>query len=337
MAYVKLKLGNLFDEPTDLVVLPCSTGGTVTNFVANHLRNYEIPRPRARMRLGDVDIRPFDGAENVAQFAAFAVSVKSMSSTKDAIAEIGESLGRATREYDALRRVSAPLLGAGAGGLRSENVVEELSRGFKKTAAEDAVLTIFALHKTVIDRLRGKQLQETMPERAIEKKKNKTEIQHTPIRVFISYSGTSPLHKKWVAEFAAHLRSNGLDARLDQWHLRGGMDLPQWMANELQLADRVIIITDSRYTERADGRVGGVGWETMLIQGDMSSRSAEDYRYIVVVREDHFSSGVPIYLKTKYCIHWTSDGDESQLQSELLKELYNIEKAPPIGEPPVFV
>ena len=86
MAYVKLKLGNLFHEPTDLVVLPCSTGGTVTNFVANHLREYDIPRPRRGMRLGDVDVRPFDGAENVAQLVAFAVSVKRMVSTEEAIA-----------------------------------------------------------------------------------------------------------------------------------------------------------------------------------------------------------------------------------------------------------
>ena len=337
MAYVKLKLGNLFDEPTDLIVLPCSTGGTVTNFVANHLREYEIPRPRIGMRLGDVDILPFDGAENVAQFAAFAVSVRHMSSTEETIAEIGELLGRATHEYDAIRRVSAPLLGAGAGGLRSEDVVEALSHGFKKTAVEDAVLTIFVLHKNVIDRLRGKQSRKTDSVRATEEDKAKTEIKHTPTRVFISYSGTSHVHKEWVEELATYLRSNGLDARLDQWHLRGGMDLPQWIANELQLADRVIIVTDSRYTERADGRIGGVGWETMLIQGDMSSRPPDDYRYIVIVREDHFSSGVPTYLKTKYCIHWASDGDESQLQLELLKELYNVEKAPPIGEPPVFV
>lgn len=336
MPLVKLKLGNLFDEPADLIVLPCSTVGTVTNFVANHLRQYDIPHPRAGMRLGDIDVQPFKGAENVAQFAAFAVSVKEMSSTETAIAKIGESLGKVTCDNDAVRRISAPLLGAGAGGLRSEDVVEALSRGFKSKAAEDAVLTVFVLHQDVIDRLRGKQSREAAAEKTIEPVK-KNEVQRSPIRVFITYSGTSPTHKKWVAELATYLRSNGLDARLDQWHLRGGMDLPQWMANELQLADRVIIITDSRYAERADGRVGGVGWETMIIQGDMSSRGPDDYRYIVLVREDHFSSGVPRYLKTKYCIHWTSDGEESVLKSELLKELYSIEKAPPIGQPPVFV
>lgn len=115
------------------------------------------------------------------------------------------------------------------------------------------------------------------------------------------------------------------------------MDLPQWMANELNLADQVIIISDRRYTDRADGRVGGVGWETMLIQGDMFNRSINDCRYIVIVREDSFDAGIPLYLRTKYCIHWPSTEDESALRIKLLKELYDVEKAPPIGEPPVFV
>lgn len=339
MAYVKLKFGNLFEEPTDLVVLPCSTSGSITNFVENHLREYNIPHPQQNMKLGDVDIKPFEGVESVAQFVAFAVSVEGTSSTKkQAIIKIGQSLGNATKKYDAVRRISVPLLGAGAGRLYSEDVIMALSNGFKASAADDAVLTIFILNENVIERIRNKQLEiKSSKNVGVLEEQCALKIQHAPSRVFISYSGTSPSHKQWVAELATYLRANGIDARLDQWHLRSGMDLPQWMTNELQLADRVILITDSRYTERADGRVGGVGWETMLIQGDMSSRPVEDYRYIVIVREDHFSLGVPIFLKTKYCIHWASDSEEKQLQSELLKEIYNVEKAPPIGNPPVFV
>jgi hypothetical protein len=33
--FVKLRLGDLFAGPADLIVLPCSTGGTITRFVAN--------------------------------------------------------------------------------------------------------------------------------------------------------------------------------------------------------------------------------------------------------------------------------------------------------------
>ena len=52
---VKLRIGNLFDGPSDLIVLPCSTAGTITGFVARSLVDYDIPHPRVGMRLGAVD------------------------------------------------------------------------------------------------------------------------------------------------------------------------------------------------------------------------------------------------------------------------------------------
>ena len=48
------------------------------------------------------------------------------------------------------------------------------------------------------------------------------------------------------------------------------MDLPQFMTNELMLAERVLIISNEKYAAKANGRHGGVGWESMSIQGDMA-------------------------------------------------------------------
>ena len=326
--FVRLQLGDLFDGPADLIVLPCSTSGTITRFVANRLLEYTIPRPKRGMVLGEVDIMPFIGAENIAQYVAFAASVLSMTSKSDAIYKIGLALGQFSFDNESVRTISAPLLGAGAGGLRSEIVIESLSEGFQKTAAKEAVLTVHILHESVYDRLtHGDALREAP---------TPTPPSSKPIRVFISYSGTSDRHKKWVAALGTFLRANGVDARLDQWHLRNGMDLPQWMTNELEMAERVIIISDARYSERADGRSGGVGWETMLIQGDMSNLPPQSTKYLVIVREDAFDSGVPRYLKTKFCIHWKSNSDEQKLRNELLKELYNVSLAPPLGSPPTY-
>jgi hypothetical protein len=151
----------------------------------------------------------------------------------------------------------------------------------------------------------------------------------------VSGGRSRPVHSLgWVAELGTFLRANGNDARLDQWHLRKGMDLPQWMANEVELAERVVIISDSRYRDRADKRTGGVGWETMLIQGDMAQQSPDSRKYLIIVREDQFKDGVPIYLKTKFSIHWKSNGEEAKLRDDLLKELYDVELAPPLGSPP---
>jgi TIR domain len=158
-----------------------------------------------------------------------------------------------------------------------------------------------------------------------------------PIRVFISYSHTSPQHEKWVESLATFLRNNGVDARLDVWHLRYGMDLAQFMTNELNLADRVIIVSDERYAEKADGRVGGVGWETMIVQGHLSRLPPDSTKYLVIVRSADLDPGLPSYLKTKFVIHWPDATNSEPHRQTLLRELYEIIKIPPLGPRPVFV
>jgi hypothetical protein len=159
-----------------------------------------------------------------------------------------------------------------------------------------------------------------------------------PVRAFLSYTATSDAHSTWVAGLGTFLRQNGIDARLDQWHLRRGMDLQQWMCNELQLADRVIIIANEPYAQKADGRHGGVGWETMLIQGDMSRLPALSTKYLVVVREEDEEKGLPFYLRTKFTIHWSpSMQQDAALQQQLLDALFETDKTPPLGEPPIVL
>lgn len=325
---VRLRLGDTFDRPSDMIVLPCSTDGTVTPFVAERLLQYTIPKPKGKMRLGEVDAVAFVGAENISQFVAFACSVENMKTNEEAIEDIGRQIGEFSNQNPSVRDIAAPLLGAGAGGLPSELSVAAISRGFKRSAAKHATLTVHILHKVVYQRFLDKK--STTEGTAL------VSSSHGPARVFISYTGTNTRHNDWVAELGSFLRENGVNARLDQWHLRRGMDLPQWMTNELDLAERVIIVSDSRYSDRADGRSGGVGWETMIIQGDMSNLPPDSTKYIVIVREDDFDIGVPRYLKTKYCMHWGTRADDEALKNELLQELYDIPKEPPIGLPPTL-
>jgi hypothetical protein len=113
---VKLRVGNLFEGPTDLVVLPCSTAGTIIGFVARSLADYSIPHPRVGMALGEVEFLPFEGAENIAQFVGFAAKVKSHDSSLLAIQEIATAVGKFTQELSEVKAVAAPLLGAGEGG-----------------------------------------------------------------------------------------------------------------------------------------------------------------------------------------------------------------------------
>lgn len=323
-AWVKLRFGNMFDGPADLVVFPTSTAGTVTDFVAKTLRNYKIPPPKRGMGLGEVDIQPFVGGENIAQYVAFAASVVGYSSTPEAIQKIGKQLGSFASQEESVRDLAAPLLGAGAGGLPSETVVESLRDGFLSSAPNGATLTISILDRTVLEQVAGALSRIST-------------VKPGEIRAFLSYTATNQQHAKWVESLATFLRQNGINARLDMWHLRKGMDLPQWMTNELKLADRVVIISNEAYAQRADGRHGGVGWETMIIQGDVYSLPPYSMKYLVIVREASWEAGLPTYLKTKLAIHWPPNANDNALRQELLKELFNVISEPPIGEPPVYI
>lgn len=310
-ATIKLRLGNLFDGPSDLIVLPCSTGGTVTGFVARSLAHYSIPHPREGMKLGEVEIMPFEGGENIAQYVAFAASVKRMSSSPEAIESIGKALGEFTRAQDSVRNIAAPLLGAGAGGIQSEKVVAALKAGFASVADEGSSLIIYVLHKDVFDRLRG----------------NRQSMRGEPqpsVRVFISHTSGTGEAVEWVKQLALYLMDHSVQARLDKFHLRRGMDLPQWMCNELSLANKVIVVCDETYKLKADGRLGGVGWETMIIQGDIANLPPDSTKYQVIVRAEEVDKGLPVYLKTRYAFHARPSDTAQSFREELLREILDL-------------
>jgi hypothetical protein len=309
-ASFKVKFGNLFDGPADVIVLPCSTGGTVTGFVARSLSTYAIPLPRVGMRLGDVEILPFEGGENIAQHVAFAASVKAMTSSLTAIESIGVKLGEFTKSNSSARVLAAPLLGAGAGGLKSDKVIASLRQGFQSSAHDAACLIVFVLHKEVFDRLRNNRRTAT-----------KTTC---PLRVFISHTANDEQDVEWVKDLALFLIDNGIQARLDRFHLRRGMDLPQWMCNELALAQKVIVVCDETYKQKADGRLGGVGWETMIIQGDVANLPPDSTKYQVVVRTERINEGLPLYLKTKYAFHAPASDARRSFREELVRELLDL-------------
>lgn len=308
---VKIKLGNLFDGASDLIVLPCSTVGTITGFVARSLSRYSIPHPSAGMELGQVEILPFEGGENIAQFVAFAVSVKGRASSPSAIEKIGFTLGEFTKKESAVRIISAPLLGAGAGGLLSETVVSALKKGFVNSANENATLFVYVLHQDVFNHLRDNRARED-------------DKQKKSPRVFVSHTSKTDEAIEWVKNLALFLIDNGIQARLDKFHLRRGMDLHQWMCNELSLAEKVVIVCDETYKLKADGRLGGVGWETMIIQGDIANLPPDSTKYQIIIRTEDIKKGIPLYLSTKYVFHAPPSNKENSFQSELLRELLDL-------------
>jgi hypothetical protein len=329
---VQLKHGDLFDGPSDMIVLPCSTGGTITQKVRERLRRYELPEPPSPVELGSVHVFPFLGAERIAQYVAFAASVRGAASDAGAIRRIGAELGAVTRENDAIRRVAVPLLGTGAGGLREEEALHALQAGFTGSSARGATLVVHVLEEPTFRRLRQEAGDGRGPASAAGERPSAQ-----PPRVFISYSHATPGNQQWVLSLATYLRANGVDARVDAWYLKNGVDLPQFMTNELDMADRVILVCDEEYASRANGHMGGVGWETRIIQGDMYTLPPQRPKYLMIVRSDDVNAGLPLYLKGKFVLHWPATADDDAYREKLLRELYDFRAVPPLGPPPVFL
>lgn len=319
---VVIRRGDMFDGAKDLIVIPCNTLGGVTDFVLDRLLQHGLLFAPVPVEQGGVHFEQLEEANHIAQFAAFASSVHRETSvaTPEAVHRICTTLGSFADQTPIVRLISAPLLGTGYGGLDPVECVLAMKAGFEETAPPGSTLAISAIDPTSYD----------MVKRALRPRRRTTALRPTQ-RVFISYTGTSSEHKAWVEELATQLRGSGIEARLDVWHLRPGMDLPQWMTNELSMADKVVIVSDPTYAERADGRLGGVGWETMIIQGDMGTLPPESTKYLVVVRAPSVAEGLPVYLKTKFAIHCPLGRGVRFILNDLVSAIQEPTLEPPIA------
>lgn len=331
---VQIIHGDMFSGPADLIVMPCSTAGSVTSFVRERMQRFALPPPPRGMPLGGVRLLPLTGADHVAQFVAYAASVQRADSSPEAIERIGEELGRAT-QHESIQVVHCPLLGAGAGHLQSETVVARLRQGFEDKCKDGSLLKVFVLHGNVYERLvhQSVTVAQNSPDAALasspilsQDKQSLTSGRIQP-RVFISYASGNPGTQQWVEALYEFLSHNSINARLDTHSLRLGMDSVQWMCNELDLADRVILVCDEEYAARADRRHGGVGWETMIVQGNMFADSYREQpgdtpaKYIPVVRSRDRNAGLPAYLRTKFVLHWPPGQAEDEPRRRLLSEI----------------
>lgn len=151
-------------------------------------------------------------------------------------------------------------------------------------------------------------------------------------KVFISYSHDSQEHKYWVLELATRLRSNGIDAILDQWDLKPGDDLPRFMEINLAAADRVLMICTDNYVAKADKGAGGVGYEKMIVTSDLLSH-IDSNKVIPIIRQES-TCHTPIFLRTKLFIDFSKNDNHEFAFDELIR---TIHEAPLFDKPPVSI
>lgn len=145
-------------------------------------------------------------------------------------------------------------------------------------------------------------------------------------RVFISYSWTNEEYVMKVRKLAKRLRSDGVDAILDEWSMHAGQDMDVFMEHSIRDADKVLILCDKGYTLKANERVGGVGKETSIISPEVYGKF-DQRKFIPVCMES--IQDVPTYLKTKWAVKMDDDNPDSY--TDLIGEIFEVDKKPLLG------
>lgn len=161
-------------------------------------------------------------------------------------------------------------------------------------------------------------------------------------KIFISYSWTSPQHEHWFLDLAERLSSDGVIVVLDKWDLREGQDKHAFMEQTVhdETIQKVIVICERGYQEKADDRRGGVGTETQLISKQVYENTGQA-KFIPVVREydEHGKACMPHFMASRIYIDLSSDETFEENYQKLVRNLYEkpLLKRPALGTAPAYI
>ncbi len=148
-------------------------------------------------------------------------------------------------------------------------------------------------------------------------------------------------YRAWVAQLASQLRKDGIDARLDRWHLQRGQTIPAFMDSEIRNANKVLVLCSPKYREKVHamqegGPSTGSGWESMLLSNAMFTQDTRS-KAIPALARGTWTESAPDYLQGLPYEDLTQV-DETQLRrayTALLRSLTGTtETAPPLGSAP---
>jgi len=160
-------------------------------------------------------------------------------------------------------------------------------------------------------------------------------------KVFISYSWEPPINKQKVIELAERLTSDGIHVILDVWDLKEGQDKYHFMEQMVndENVNKVLLICNKEYAEKANNKKGGVGIESLIISDEIYQK-VEQTKFIPIVMEfENDMACVPTFIKTRVNIDLSNDNVYEENYVQLIRNIYEkpIYKRPPLGKMPVYL
>jgi hypothetical protein len=206
-------------------------------------------------------------------------------------------------------------------------------------ALSERFLTFAKIH---LDRIAGEAhvllakkgqtpMRTSPPEKAVPREDAK---KNHPV-AFISYSWEDDDHKKWVLDFASRLQGEGgVEVILDRWQLPLGGDKTTFMEHSVAGSDFVILICTPAYATRANQRTGGVGYEAMIISGQLAEDTNQN-KFIPVLRAGDWKAALPSWIKTKLGVDFRGNPYLESEYENLVRALHQEPlKPPPVGPKP---
>ncbi len=153
--------------------------------------------------------------------------------------------------------------------------------------------------------------------------------------VFVSYSHDTKEHKAWVAALAQRLVQKGVNVLLDQWDLGPGDDVPKFMEKAVAASDRVLMVCTEPYVRKADDGKGGVGYEAMVVTGELV-RDLGTNKFIPIVRQAVNPKCLPRCVSTRFYVDLSDEAQFEENFELLLREIHDVPKLPkpPLGQNP---
>ncbi|MEM7249980.1 MAG: toll/interleukin-1 receptor domain-containing protein [Pseudomonadota bacterium] len=158
--------------------------------------------------------------------------------------------------------------------------------------------------------------------------------------MFISYAWESDAFRDWVKQLATQLRADGIDARLDAWHLEDGITFVEFMNREVRQADRVLVLCSPEYRRNVEAteegeNVHGAGWESMLLSSALVTTGRE--KVVPALAKGTWENAAPFHLSALPYVDLTALGesDGSRAYHALVRRLIGqTERVPALGQMP---
>ncbi|WP_462264658.1 toll/interleukin-1 receptor domain-containing protein [Mucilaginibacter sp.] len=159
-------------------------------------------------------------------------------------------------------------------------------------------------------------------------------IQQIAPTVFISYAWETEEVKQWVKNLATELRNSGIDAKIDQWEVIPGDQMPHFMEKSVKDNDYVLIICTSKYKSKSENRIGGVGYEGDIMTAEVLQK-ANHRKFIPILQSGNKDISIPSWLSGKYFVDLSSETHFEKNFEDLITTILNVrERAPELGRIP---